>query len=80
MTYVGMQVADGQSAGLAWESMVRGCLEHSERDKTRKALLDYCGQDTLAMAKMIERLSLIPPVPQTESLSAAALDRVIRTP
>jgi len=42
-------------------------LDHSERDKTKKALLDYCGQDTLAMAKMIETLfvshgSPIPPI------------------
>ena len=58
MTYVGMEVADGRRAGIAWESMIRGGLDQSERDKTKKALQDYCGQDTLAMAKMIETLSL----------------------
>jgi hypothetical protein len=56
MTYDGMGVADGQSAGLAWESLVRGGLGRGECDRIRKALLDYCGQDTLAMVRLLERL------------------------
>jgi hypothetical protein len=56
MTYEGMEVANGQDAGLAWESLVRGSLDASERDKIRKALLDYCGQDTLAMVRLLEVL------------------------
>jgi hypothetical protein len=59
MTYERMEVAGGQGAGIAWESMIRGGLGQSERDKTKNALLDYCGQDTLALAKMIETLSLL---------------------
>ena len=59
MTYEGMEVADGTDAGLAWESLVRGGLDQVEREKTRKALLDYCGQDTMAMVKVIEKLRLI---------------------
>jgi hypothetical protein len=58
MTYEGMLVAGGQDAGIAWESLVRGTLDQSERDKIRKALLDYCGQDTLAMVRLLERLRL----------------------
>jgi hypothetical protein len=53
-----MEVADGTGAGLAWESLVRGGLDQVEREKTRKALLDYCGQDTLAMVKLLEKLRL----------------------
>ena len=56
MTYEGMEVANGQDAGLAWESLVRGSLDASERDRIRKALLDYCGQDTLAMVRLLEKL------------------------
>ncbi len=56
MTYDGMVVADGQSAGLAWESLVRESLDASERDRIRKALLDYCGLDTLAMVRLLETL------------------------
>lgn len=53
MTYQGMQVANGEEAGIAWESMVRGKLDTQEREKTRKALLEYCGQDTLALLRLL---------------------------
>jgi Domain of unknown function(DUF2779) len=59
MTYADMTVANGQDAGLAWESLVRGSLDQSEREKTRKALLEYCGQDTLALVMLLERLQKI---------------------
>ncbi|HYW40544.1 MAG TPA: hypothetical protein VE957_20750 [Terriglobales bacterium] len=58
MTYEGMVVAGGQDAGLAWESLIRGGLDQVEQDKVRKALLDYCGQDTLALVKLVERLQV----------------------
>jgi predicted RecB family nuclease len=56
MTYAGMEVADGTDAGLAWESLTRGGLDQAERDRIKKALLDYCGQDTLAMIRLLETL------------------------
>jgi hypothetical protein len=56
MTYEGMEVAAGMDAGLAWESLIRGGLDQKERDRIRKALLQYCGQDTLAMVRLLERL------------------------
>ena len=56
MSYAGMQVADGQAAGIAWESLVRGGLDRGECDRIRKALLDYCGQDTLALVRLLEKL------------------------
>jgi Domain of unknown function(DUF2779) len=59
MTYEGMEVADGSEAGLAWESLVRGGLDCRECDKTRKGLLDYCRQDTLALVKIIAMLRSI---------------------
>jgi hypothetical protein len=58
MTYEGMAVANGQDAGLAWESLVGGSLDQPERDWIKKALLDYCGQDTLAMVKLLDKLLL----------------------
>jgi hypothetical protein len=54
-----MRVANGHDAGLAWESPVRGSIDASERDRIRKALLDYCGQDTLAMVRLLEKLKLV---------------------
>jgi predicted RecB family nuclease len=56
MSYNGMAVANGQDAGLAWEALVRGNLDQCERERTRKGLLDYCRQDTLAMVRLLERL------------------------
>ena len=59
MTYAGMEVADGQSAGLAWESLISGDCSEAERQRKRKALLDYCGQDTLGMVRLLEKLQRV---------------------
>ena len=56
LSYEGMEVANGQDAGLAWESLVQGRLEQVIHGRIRKALLDYCGQDTLALVKLLETL------------------------
>lgn len=58
MSYADMEVANGQDAGLAWESLVRGGLNCDERKRIEKALRAYCGQDTLAMVKLLETLRL----------------------
>lgn len=58
MTYEGMEVADGQDAGLTWESFVSGGLDRVERERIQKALLDYCALDTLALLKLLEELRL----------------------
>jgi hypothetical protein len=56
MSYPGMEVADGTDAGLALESLTRGGLDQAGRHRIRKALLDYCGQDTMAMVRLLEKL------------------------
>ena len=56
MSYAGMEVANGQDAGLAWESLVRGGLNCDERERVEKGLRAYCGQDTLAMVRLLEVL------------------------
>lgn len=58
MSYRGLMVANGQDAGLAWERLIRGGLDQVESERVRKALLEYCGQDTLAMVRLLERLKL----------------------
>src|SRR6266700_6476107 len=55
MTSEGMEVPNGQAAGLAWEAIIGGNCSHADRQAKRKALLDYCGQDTLALVKLLER-------------------------
>jgi hypothetical protein len=59
ISYEGMDVANGRDAGLVWESLVRGSLDRSERERARKALLEYCGLDTLALLKIVQRLRSI---------------------
>jgi predicted RecB family nuclease len=56
MTYEGMEVADGKAAGLAWESLVGSGGSEAQRQRKRKGLLDYCGQDTLGMVRLVDRL------------------------
>jgi predicted RecB family nuclease len=56
MTYEGMEVPNGQAAGVAWEAMIGGSIGEAERHAKRKALLDYCGQDTLALVRLLEEL------------------------
>ena len=56
MSYEGMEVANGQDAGIAWESLVRGSLNCDEHKRIEKALRAYCGQDTLAMVRLLEQL------------------------
>ena len=56
MTYAGMEVPDGHAAGLAWESMIAGAIAETERQTKRKAVLDYCGQDTLGLVRLLEAL------------------------
>jgi len=56
MSYVGLEVADGQAVGLAWESLIGG---EGESQRKKKALLDYCGQDTLGMVRLVEKLQRV---------------------
>jgi hypothetical protein len=58
MSYDGMEVAEGNEAGLAWEKMVRAEAGSEERRKLRDTLLAYCKQDTLAMVRLLEVLRL----------------------
>ena len=59
MSYAGMAVSNGQDVGLAWESLVSRNLVGAEIERIRKALLDYCAQDTLALVKLVTKLQSI---------------------
>lgn len=56
MTYEGMQIANGQDAGLAWESLIIGWVDQAEHEHIKKALLAYCSQDTIALVKLLGTL------------------------
>jgi predicted RecB family nuclease len=57
LSYDHLDVSDGGEAGLVWERMVRGGIDAPERHRLKSALLAYCGQDSFAMVKLLERLS-----------------------
>jgi predicted RecB family nuclease len=56
MTYEGMEIANGEQAGLVWDHLVRGEVGKGEKERVRKALLAYCAQDTLGMTKLLAYL------------------------
>jgi predicted RecB family nuclease len=55
MGYEGMEVADGQAAGRAWQQMLASG-DHTERVRLAEALRAYCRQDSLAMYRLREAL------------------------
>jgi hypothetical protein len=56
MNYDGLDVADGIQAGIAWGRLVDPVTAADEKVQLKRALLEYCGQDTLALARIIEEL------------------------
>lgn len=59
MTYEGLAVANGGDAQLAYYDILSGRLARGEAERIRQDLKIYCGQDTLAMVKILEQLSQI---------------------
>ena len=56
MTYEGLGVANGGDAQLAYLNILSGKLSPAEAEQIRKDLKVYCGQDTMAMVKILEHL------------------------
>lgn len=54
MSYDGMEIADGVAAMEAYPQMCQLLDKPKELAKLRKALLEYCKQDTLAMVRLLE--------------------------
>jgi predicted RecB family nuclease len=57
MNYDRLEVADGIQAGIAWGRFVDPATTAEEKAQLKRALLEYCGQDTLALARIVEELS-----------------------
>lgn len=55
LSYEGLDVADGDMAMTAYYDMC-AAEDPEELEHIRAALLEYCGLDTLAMVKIVERL------------------------
>lgn len=56
MTSEGMEIGEGGAASMAYLKLIDPKVPKAEKDKIRKDLLAYCGQDTLAMVKLVDVL------------------------
>ncbi len=56
MTYEGLPIGNGADAQLAYMDMLEGKVDRAAAEKIRADLLVYCGQDTMAMVKILARL------------------------
>ncbi len=56
MDYKHLAVQDGTQASFAWLKMIDPATPQDEKAAIKAALLEYCGQDTLAMVKVREKL------------------------
>jgi hypothetical protein len=55
MTYEGLEISDGAMASEAYFTMEE-IADPAERSRLRKALLEYCGQDTLGLVRLLEKM------------------------
>jgi hypothetical protein len=55
MTYDGMEISDGAMASEAYFTMGE-MSDPNELSRLRKALLDYCRQDTLGLVRLLEKM------------------------
>jgi len=55
LSYDNLDISDGGEASSAWLRMVQS-NDEEEKSAIRKQLLQYCGLDTLAMVKILEKM------------------------
>jgi hypothetical protein len=55
MTYEGLEISDGAMASEAYFTM-ETIADPADLAKVRKALLEYCRQDTLGLVRLLERM------------------------
>jgi hypothetical protein len=55
LSYDNLEISDGGEASSAWLRMVQS-KDDKEKSAIRKQLLQYCGLDTLAMVKILEKM------------------------
>jgi hypothetical protein len=63
MSYEGLDVAEGMQAGIGWGRFVDPATSAEEKAQLKRELLEYCGQDTLGLARIIEVLMNVTRIP-----------------
>lgn len=56
LSYEGLEIADGDTASAEFMRMISPGMPPGERERVRKALLEYCKLDTLAMVEIYRAL------------------------
>jgi len=56
MRYEGLDAADGSQAGIVWTRLVDAATVADEKAELKPSLLEYCGQDTLVLARITAAL------------------------
>jgi predicted RecB family nuclease len=56
VSYEDLEVAEGTAAGLAWERFIDPATPAKEKAQLKRALLQYCEQDTFALVRLLEVL------------------------
>ena len=54
--YSALEIRDGNAASFAFQKQAERVLSESEWERTRSDLLEYCGLDSLAMARVVQVL------------------------
>jgi hypothetical protein len=56
MSYEGLAIGDGQTASVRYLKAQRGLVDPEVAARTYENLVEYCGQDTMAMVRLLEKL------------------------
>ena len=54
--YGGLEISEGQSASIAFQTITYGDVSEEENQKVREDLIKYCGRDTEGMIWIVEKL------------------------
>jgi len=55
-SYKGLEISEGGAAGAEYIKAMFGGAGEKEKERVRKALVEYCTQDTMAMVEILEKL------------------------
>ena len=58
-SYENLDIQDGTEAMVNWRKMIFDDISDPEREKIKKALLDYCKMDTMALVEILKHLQSI---------------------
>ncbi|MBS1714319.1 MAG: DUF2779 domain-containing protein [Armatimonadetes bacterium] len=61
LSYQGLAIKSGETAAIKYLELTSDGLSSAARQETRRALLEYCALDTLAMVRLYKRLTELAP-------------------